>query len=119
MPRYLRWALLAVLILLSLCTGITKLIRLPAEMELFARAGFSDGMTVLFGVVQVLGGLLLLATKTRRAGALIMAVTFVIASGVVFASGMTAFGIVSLSFIALAAYFAARPGDPATHPVLP
>ena len=50
----------AALVLLSLATGITKLVRLPAEMALFRAAGFSDPLTIAFGVVQTAGGVLLL-----------------------------------------------------------
>lgn len=101
-----RTILLGAVVLLSLATGITKLVRMPAEMELFGGAGFPDAATIAFGVVQVVGGLLLIVPATRRVGAVVMAVTFAVASGVVFANGMIVFGLVSLSFIAAAVVFA-------------
>ena len=96
--------LMGLLILLSLATGITKLIQMPEEMELFRNAGFSDTLTILFGVVQVIGGIMLIPARTRSYGALLMAITFVIASVVVFMNGMTTFGLVSILFIVLAGY---------------
>lgn len=102
--KTLNLILLIVLILLSLSTGITKLIQMPAEMELFRHAGFSDTLTIIFGVIQVIGGLLLIPSKYRKYGALIMLITFVIASVVVFIKGMMLFGLGSLSFIVLAGY---------------
>ena len=102
--KILNMVLLVILILLSVATGVTKLIQMPEEIELFRGAGFTDLMTIIFGVIQTLGGLLLIPAKTRRIGAMIMVVTFVIATVVVFMNGMTTFGLVSILFIALAAY---------------
>lgn len=104
MKKYLPTILLVILILLSIATGVTKLIQMPEEMELFRNAGFSDMMTMLFGLIQVAGGILLIPTKTRKYGAIIMLLSFVIATIVVFIKGMIGFGIFSILFIALAAY---------------
>ena len=93
----------AALVLLSLATGITKLVRLPAEMALFRAAGFSDPLTIAFGVVQTAGGVLLLWPPSRRIGAGIMVATFCVASWVVWTAGTIAFFVVSLLFILLAA----------------
>ncbi len=102
--KTLNGILLVLLILLSLATGITKLIQMPEEMELFRGAGFPDALTIVFGVIQVVGGLLLTLTNYRSYGALIMMITFVVASIVVFVNGMLGFGLFSLLFIALAAH---------------
>jgi hypothetical protein len=92
----------AVLVPLSLATGIAKLVRLPAEMALFRAAGFSDTPTIAFGVLQTMGGLLLWP-RSRRIGAGIMVATFCVASWVVWTGGTSAFFLVSLLFILLAA----------------
>ena len=93
---------LGLLILLSIATGVTKLIQLPAEMALFRGAGWADWLIIGFGVVQVAGGLLLIVAKTRKIGAGVMIASFAIASVVVFLDGRLIFGLVSLLFIALA-----------------
>ncbi len=90
------------LTLLSVMTGVVKLVQMHEEMVIFRQAGFPDGLTMAFGLVQLVGGLLLLPGATRRAGASIMAVTFVIATGVLFVNGMVPFGVFSLLFIASA-----------------
>ncbi len=54
----------------------------------------------------------LVLDNTRRAAATVLALTFVFASGVVFASGMLVFGVSSLTFIALAAVYAKWPDRP-------
>ena len=102
--KILNTVLLVLLIVLSLATGITKLIQMPEEMELFRNAGFSDILILIFGAVQVLGGILLIPTRYRQYGAIIMTVTFVIATIVVFIKGMMGFGLFSILFIALAGY---------------
>lgn len=98
-----RKILLVVLILLSFATGITKLIQMPAEMDLFQGVGWPVWLTLAFGAVQVAGGALLVSMRTRPIGAWIMIATFAIASIVVFQAGMLVFGLVSLLFIVLAA----------------
>jgi uncharacterized membrane protein YphA (DoxX/SURF4 family) len=93
---------LNVLILLSVATGGVKLFSFEADIEVFASIGFSPTATLLFGVVQVIGGLLLIFDQTRKIGAGVMALTFVIATIALFASGTTAFGVFSILFILLA-----------------
>lgn len=83
-------------------------------MQLFRTIGFSDAMTVVFGVVQLIGAVLLVAPKTTRIGAVWMAVTFLFATGVLLANGMVLFGVASLLFPLSAAFHAWRwPPDPA------
>lgn len=96
--------LLVILILLSISTGLVKIFGMEDEMKLFRGAGFSDALTLVFGIIQTLGGLMLILPNTRRAGAITMAVTFAIATVVVFINGMVVFGLFSLLFIALAVY---------------
>ncbi|MCB9712947.1 MAG: DoxX family protein [Myxococcales bacterium] len=85
-----------------------KLAHMEEEMALFRNVGFSDGMTVAFGVVQLVGGLLLLPARTTRLGAWIMLPTFVLATGVLLASSMIPFGAFSLLFVASAYLHASR-----------
>lgn len=100
---------LVLLTLLSLATGLFKVLRMPAEMELFAKAGFGEQGVTALGLLQIMGGLLLLFARFRRIGAIAMAATFALASAVVFIAGMIPFGIVSLLFIAMAVVVYRRP----------
>lgn len=97
--------LLVLLILLSIATGVTKLIQMPEEMELFRGAGFPDILTIVFGVVQVAGGLLLIPKNYRHLGARVMLATFCIATVVVFINEMMAFGFSSMLFILMTVPF--------------
>jgi len=91
------------LTLLGVSTGAVKLAQMNQEMEIFRAAGFSDGLTIAFGVVQLGAALLLIPKPTVRLGASVLAVTFVLATGVLFVNGMLAFGVFSLLFILMAA----------------
>ena len=93
---------LVLLILLSLATGGVKLFGFEADIEVFASIGFSPTATLLFGVVQVIGGLVLIFPQTRKIGAGVMTATFVIATIALFVSGTTTFGVFSILFILLA-----------------
>ena len=89
-------------ILLSVSTGVFKLLQQEADIELFEAIGFNTLMTTILGAIQLIGGLLLILKQTRKTGAYIMLVTFVLASVAVFANGMFSFGLVSILFIVMA-----------------
>lgn len=88
--------------LLSISTGVFKLMQQEADVQLFEKIGMNATATTLLGAVQLVGGLLLILPKTRKMGAYIMIPTFILASVAVFANGMIGFGIVSILFIAMA-----------------
>ncbi len=88
--------------LLSLATGVFKVMQQETDIQLFEKIGFNATMTTILGVIQVIGGLLLIFPKTRKIGAYVMIPTFLIASIAVFANSLWAFGIVSLVFIVMA-----------------
>lgn len=90
------------LLLLSVSTGLVKLFQMPEEMVLFRNVHWSDTLIILFGVLQTLCGVLLIPSKTRKVSSLLLAFTYVIATGVVFANNMVEFGVVSILFILMA-----------------
>ncbi len=102
------WVNRVLLTLLSISTGAVKLAQMPEEMVLFRNLGMSDGATIAFGVVQLLGGLLLLPPKTTRIGAWVMVPTFVFATYALFANAMVPFGCASLLFVASAVLHALK-----------
>ena len=87
--------------LLSISTGVFKLLQQQADIELFNAIGFNELMVTALGCVQLIGGILLIPSKTRKLGAFIMIPTFIIASIAVFANSLIPFGIVSLLFIVM------------------
>ena len=95
----INWVLVT---LLSIATGIFKILQQEADIELFEAIGFSATATLVLGIVQLIGGLMLIPEKTRKSGAFVMVLTFIVASVAVFANSMWGFGVVSLLFIAMA-----------------
>jgi len=102
---------------LSIMTGLVKLFQMDDEMQIFWGAGFSTTAIVVFGVVQLLGGLLLIPPQTTRYGAALMIPTFVIATGVLFVNGLYPFGVFSVLFVASAAVAVAFPHWTRPHPL--
>lgn len=95
---------LVLLVVLSVATGLVKIFRMPEEMELYAGIGFADWMTIGFGVIQLAAGVALLSARTRKPAAGVLIATFVVATAALFASGIVAFGVASLLFIASAGW---------------
>ena len=106
--KVLLWINRVLLTLLSLSTAGVKFAQMEAEMVIFRTIGFSDGMTIAFGVVQFIGAVLLIPPKTTKIGAWVMAPTFAFATYVLLANGQIPFGISSLLFIAMALFHALR-----------
>jgi len=88
--------------MLSIATGMFKLLQQEADIELFKAIGLNTTMVTILGGIQLIGGLLLIPSRTRKLGAYIMIPTFIIASAAVFANTLIAFGAVSILFIAMA-----------------
>lgn len=68
--------LLSLLTLLALFSGTTKVLLMPQEVEFFGRYGFTNPILIAFGSAQLIGGILMLLSRTRFAGAAIVASTF-------------------------------------------
>jgi len=51
--------ILALLTLLAASSGITKILLMHQDLDFFGKYGFSSPMLIVFGSVQLLGGLLL------------------------------------------------------------
>ncbi len=60
--------ILAILALLAVSSGITKILLMPQDVDFFGKYGFSNPLLIAYGSVQLLGGFLLAFTKTRFAG---------------------------------------------------
>jgi len=68
--------ILGLLVFLAISSGITKIMLMPQETEFFGKYGFNDIMLIVFGVVQVIGGALMVIPKLRTYGASAVFVTF-------------------------------------------
>ena len=102
--KVLRIVNLVLLVLLSVTSGITKVIQMPEELKFFRDVGFSSTILVMFGVAQLVGGVLLISPKMRKLGAIIVGVTFGISTILIFKSGNAAFGLFSILPILMCAF---------------
>lgn len=93
---------LILLTLLGLTSGVAKLMQLPDEVKFFLAAGFSLNLLLLLGASQLVGGVLLLFRNLRIPGALALAITFLVSTIAIFASGNVAFGVFSVVPIVMA-----------------
>ena len=88
--------ILAVLILLAVSSGITKILLMQQDVEFFGKYGFSNPILVVYGLVQLIGGLLLVFKRTRFFGAAIVAITFLISLVVILMEGNIPVGIATV-----------------------
>ena len=88
--------ILVLLILLSFSAGIAKVLQVPDDVKFFQNAGLNLNLLMLLGVFQLASGILLIFQKTRIWGAIVLAVTLLISTIVIFINGQMLFGIISL-----------------------
>ena len=99
--------IVAVLIgLLSIAAGAAKVALVPPEVAFLSQFGFSNALTVSYGIVQVLGGLLLLIPRTRLYGSVIAAIAFALSTGLLFAAANLTIAGGSLLPVVLAGWIA-------------
>lgn len=89
--------------LLSVGAGAAKVMRVPNEVKFFQDVGFGTDILMVFGVAQVLAGILLLIPRTRLMGAVVAGGLMLLSSAMILVSGQLLFAIVSLLPVALAA----------------
>ncbi len=82
-----------IIALLSIAAGMAKVTQTPQEIQFLNGLGLNNTMILAFGLLQVIGGMLTMPTKTRLYGASCVVVGFFISAILVFASGNYPFGI--------------------------
>ena len=109
LPMKIAITIVAILIgLLSIAAGAAKLALVPEEVAFLGQFGFGTVLIVLFGVIQVLGGLLLIVPKSRLYGALVVAFAFALSAVLLLLAGNASFAGVSLVPVILAGFVAYR-----------
>ncbi len=99
--------IVAVLVgLLSLAAGAAKIAQVPEEVAFLGQFGFGATLIVAFGVLQAVGGLLMIIPKTRFYGALLAAAGFAISVVLLLLAGNLPFAGVSIVPVVLAAWVA-------------
>jgi len=99
--RIAHTVILVILTFLAISAGITKVLLMPRDVDFFGQYGFSSSVLVVYGLVQLIGGLLLPFSKTRFVGAAIVAVTFLVSLVVLLMDGNIPVSIVTIVMILL------------------
>ena len=73
--------------LLSFVAALPKILRMPREIDFFAGVGMGELSVVALGLLQLLGGVLLLFLRTRLVGASIASITFLVSAVFLFVKG--------------------------------
>ena len=99
---------LTLIVLLAAASGLAKITLMPQEVVFFAAFGFSNNVLIAFGVLQVLGAVLLLLPNSRVFGLALIGVTFVASAVVLFSAGKLAMAVVTLLFVGLLGFLWSR-----------
>lgn len=93
--------IIALMVLLSIAAGMAKVMQVPQEVAFLQGVGLSTTLIVVFGLVQVLGGIGLVLPKTRIYGAVLSALAFTVSTVLIFIGGNLSFGLFSILPIVL------------------
>ena len=107
--------ILVILILLAVSSGTTKILLMQQDVDFFGKYGFSDPILVIYGLVQLIGGVLLVFRKTRFVGAAIVAITFLISLVVILMESNIPVGIVTVIAILLLGVIMKKSWQPASR----
>ncbi|OAO02069.1 hypothetical protein A8B75_13025 [Sphingomonadales bacterium EhC05] len=94
--KYLYYAILVIMVILSLAAGAAKVSNMPQEIRFFEEAGIGSTWMLPLGCLQIIGGLLAIYRRTRQAGSAVIAIGFLLSTFVIFATGNSVFGVFSL-----------------------
>lgn len=104
--------IIAVLLgLLSIAAGGAKIALVPEELKFLSQFGFTNTLTIVYGIIQVLAGILLLIPKTRLYASIIAVLAFGLSVVLLFMAGNLPFAGISLIPVVLAglvAYFSKK-----------
>ena len=87
--------IIALLVFLAVSSGITKIMLMQQDVDFFGKYGFTNPILIAYGSVQLIGGLLLIFKKTRLAGAILVATTFLVSLVVLLMDGNIPVSIVT------------------------
>ena len=93
--KYLKIVTIAILVFLAVSSGVTKIALMEQDVAFFGAYGFTNPLLMAFGAIQLVGGLLLIAPKTRKVGAILVGITFAISAVLLFLHGSIIQGLVT------------------------
>lgn len=102
--KILNIVLVAMIALLSIAAGVAKVIESPQEVQFLQGFGFNSMLIIAYGVVQIVGGILLAIPKTIKLGAIIIMLAFALSTLLIFIGGYTMYALASLLPIVLTGF---------------
>ena len=96
--------ILVLLVLLGAAAGLAKITLAPPEVQFFEGLGLGTPVVLAFGVLQLIGAVLLVLQKTRLIGAAILDITFTLSVVMIFMAGQIGFAVVSVIPVIMAGY---------------
>lgn len=100
--KIVNFLIIAVIALLSIAAGLAKVLQTPQEMEFLQGLGLSPAVIIVFGLVQIAGGVLVVPPRTRLVGAILATSALAVSTILIFMGGNLEFGLFSIIPIALA-----------------
>ena len=100
--KFVNILIIATIVLLSIAAGLAKVMQSQQEIEFLQGLGLSVFSIFVFGLVQIVGGVLIAPKKTRMSGAVLVTLGFVVSTVLIFIGGNVAFGLFSVIPAALA-----------------
>lgn len=91
--------ILGILVFLAIAAGATKIILMLQEVEFFGKYGFTNSILIAYGIVQLLGGILLVLPKTRVIGSILVAITFLVSAVILVIEDNIPGTIITLIFV--------------------
>jgi len=102
--KYFMLALVAVLTFLAVTSGVTKIMLMPQDVEFFGKYGFSNPILMIYGAIQLIGGILIPIKKTRFIGTAIVVLTFLVSLAVLILDGNVPVSIITVIATLLAGF---------------
>ena len=94
--KILHWLFVVLIALMAITAGLAKVFQIPDEVQFLNLFGFTTLLIVSYGVIQTIGGVLILVPRTLKIGAFVTALAFILSSVLILLSGDLIFSLVSL-----------------------
>ena len=104
--RIFYYVVLAILVFLAVSSGVTKAMLMERDVVFFGQYGFTNPILIAFGIVHIVGGVLLAIPKTRTIGAIIVGIAFLISAVVLILAGDIPVTVVTIVAVLLLVFVA-------------
>ena len=102
------YIVLTILVFLAVSSGITKIMLMQQDVEMFGQYGFNNPILIAFGVTQLVGGILLAWPRHRVTGAVVVAITFLVSAIVLVLAGNIPLAAITVLFVLLLGFIAKK-----------